>query len=108
MVRAHHPGAKAVPPRGFTIGGACARRWIGAFFESSRGAVGADAPRGRVAGAPVARVPRAGASGNDVTTGDPLYVKARRGVVLGFCAMANCPVNGRIAGQKAAAAEPVA
>ncbi|MCI5448582.1 MAG: hypothetical protein MR433_02910 [Coriobacteriaceae bacterium] len=56
----------------------------------------------------MARVLRAGASGNDVTTGDPLYVKARRGVVLGFCAMANCPVNGRIAGQKAAAAEPVA
>lgn len=66
------------------------------------------AAQGSVAGAPVARVPRAGASGNDVTTGDPLYVKARRGVVLGFCAMANCPVNGRIAGQKAAAAEPVA
>ena len=55
-----------------------------------------------------ARVPRAGASGNDVTTGDPLYVKARRDVVLGSCATADCLVNGRIAGQKAAAAEPVA
>ena len=55
-----------------------------------------------------ARVPRAGASGNDVTTGDPLYVKARRGVVLGSCATADCLVNGRIAGQMAAAAEPVA
>ena len=60
------------------------------------------------AGAPVARVLRAGASGNDVTTGDPLYVKARRGVVLGSCAMADCLVNGRIAGQMAAAADPVA
>ena len=59
---------------------------------------------GRVVGAEL----RVGASNNDVTTGDPLYVKARRGVVLGFCAMANCPVSGRIAGQKAAAAEPVA
>ena len=58
--------------------------------------------------APGARVPRAGASGDDVTTGDPLYVKARRGVVLGFCSMADCLVNGCIAGQKAAAAEPVA
>ena len=66
------------------------------------------AAQGSAAGAPVAWVPRAGASGNDVTTGDPLYVQARRGVVLGFCAMANCPVSGRIAGQKAAAAEPVA
>ena len=53
------------------------------------------------AGAPVARVPRASASGNDVTTGDPLYV-------MGSCATADCLVNGRIAGQKAAAAEPVA
>ena len=33
---------------------------------------------GRVVGAEL----RAGASNNDVTTGDPLYVKARRGVVL--------------------------
>ena len=56
----------------------------------------------------MARVPRAGASGNDATTGDPPYVKARRGVVLGFCAMADCLVNGRIAGQMAAAEEPVA
>ena len=56
----------------------------------------------------MARVPRAGASGNDVTTGDPLYVKARRGVVLGSCATADCLANGRIAGQKAAAAELVA
>ena len=53
-------------------------------------------------------MPRAGASGNDVTTGDPLYVKARCGVVLGFCSMVDCLVNGCIAGQKAAAAEPVA
>ena len=86
MVRAHHPGAKAVPTR----------------------AVSPSAGHAGAAGAPVARVPRAGASGNDVTTGDPLYVKARRGVVLGSCAMADCLVNGRIAGQKAAAADPVA
>ena len=56
VVRAHHPGAKAVPPRGFTIGGACGRGRAGAFFEPSRGAAGADAPgvraakRGRSAG----------------------------------------------------------
>ena len=56
----------------------------------------------------MARVLRAGASGNDVTTGDPLYVKARRGVVLGSCATADCLVNGRIAGQMVAATEPVA
>lgn len=43
------------------------------------------AAQASAAGAPVARVLRAGASGNDVTTGDPLYVKARHGVVLGFC-----------------------
>ena len=66
------------------------------------------AAQASAAGAPVARVPRAGASGNDVTTGDPLYVKARRGVVLGSCATADCLANGRIAGQKAAAAELVA
>ena len=65
------------------------------------------AAQASAAGAPVARVLRAGTSGNDVTTGDPLYVKARRGVVLGSCAMADCLVNGRIAGQMAAA-DPVA
>ncbi len=73
MVRAYHPGAKAVPTRAVSPSAGHAR-----------------------------------ASGNDVTTGDPLYVKARRGVVLGSCATADCLVNGRIAGQKAAAAEPVA
>ena len=66
------------------------------------------AAQASAAGAPVAWVLRAGTSGNDVTTGDPLYVKARRGVVLGFSATADCLVNGRIAGQKAAAADPVA
>ena len=66
------------------------------------------AAQASAAGAPVVRVPRAGASGNDVTTGDPLYVKARRSLVLGSCATADCLVNGRIAGQKAAAADPVA
>ena len=49
---------------------------------------------------PVGRGGRAGGSGH--------YVQARRGVVLGFCAMADCLVNSRIAGQMAAAAEPVA
>ena len=56
VVRVHHPGAKTVPRRGFTIGGACGPGRAGAFFEPSRGAAGADAPgvragrRGRSAG----------------------------------------------------------